>query len=220
MTSDYWEGAYRKDAKIWGDQPSELALAADHFLKKTKRELAGRRLLDVGCGYGRDTLFLRANHPCIAVGIDPAQTAVAIAQQSASASKLTGVTFAQSSFEDWPEEAYDLVFAANLYQILDCETRRRFRLMLPRLLAPGGLFFLGNHTAQDPELAGKGDPVPGDPNSFFDKRFMHLCTREELEKDFSFLHVLDLHEHEFWEPRSNGPDHHHITWILIAEKGR
>jgi cyclopropane fatty-acyl-phospholipid synthase-like methyltransferase len=217
MSAEYWEGAYRKESKIWGDQPSELAVAVDHFLTRSKRDLAGKRLLDVGCGYGRDTLFLSAHHPCIAVGIDPAQTAVAIAQQTAGSLGQTGVTFAQSTFEDWPEESYDAVFAANLYQILDKESRRRFRLKLPRLLAPDGLLFLGNHTAQDSELAGKGEPIADDPNSFFDKRLMHLCTREELEQDFSFLHILDLHEHEFWEPRTNGPDHHHITWILIAE---
>jgi cyclopropane fatty-acyl-phospholipid synthase-like methyltransferase len=217
---DYWETAYQKDQKIWGDSPSELALAADQYIKEENWDMTGKRLLDAGCGYGRDTLFLARRWSCAAVGIDPAQTAVHIARDAAAHQGLSQVAFAQAAIQEWPQGPYDIVLAANLYQILRFPERHAFRQAADRLLAPGGLLFLGIHSVLDPELAGKGEPVAGDPNSYVEKHFYHLSTREELESDFSFLRCLRLYEHEFFEPRSNGPEHHHITWIFIGQKGK
>jgi SAM-dependent methyltransferase len=216
---DYWEGAYQKEQKIWGDSPSELALAADQYIKEENRGMTGKRFLDAGCGYGRDTLFLAQRWSCTAVGVDPAQTAVQIARKAAADLEASQVSFAQAFIQDWREGPYDILYAANLYQILRFPERLAFRQAADRLLAPGGLLFLGSHSVRDPELAGKGAPAAGDPNSYVDKHFYHLSTRAELESDFSFLRCRRLYEREFFEPRSNGPEHHHVTWIFIGEKG-
>ena len=84
-------------------------------------------------------------------------------------------------------------------------------------LKPGGLLFLSTLSVRDPEHYGKGSPVPGEPNSFVDKVYLHLFAREELMHDFGFLEIKELYEHEYAEPRATGEAHHHILWILNGE---
>jgi hypothetical protein len=88
-----------------------------------------------------------------------------------------------------------------------------------KLLAPDGCVILGTLSSRDPEHAGKGTPVPGDPNSWVDKTYVHLSDRAELEKAFNFLKIQQFREHEFIESRAGGSRHHHISWILIGSQG-
>ena len=71
----YWDGRYAVDGRLWGDGPSELArLAVARLRPHASPELA---VLDVGCGYGRDTRYIAAELRCRALGIDPSPRAVA-----------------------------------------------------------------------------------------------------------------------------------------------
>jgi hypothetical protein len=53
-------------------------------------------------------------------------------------------------------------------------------------------------------------------SSFINNKYLHFCTKEELEDDFQFLSIKELYEHRYDEPRACGETHHHISWILIA----
>jgi 2-polyprenyl-3-methyl-5-hydroxy-6-metoxy-1,4-benzoquinol methylase len=85
------------------------------------------------------------------------------------------------------------------------------------MLKPNGLLFLSTLSVRDPEHYGKGDPVPGETNSFHDKTYLHLCTKEELIGDFDFIYIKEIYEHAFREPRVIGEAHHHVSWILAGE---
>ena len=78
--------------------------------------------------------------------------------------------------------------------------------------------FLSTLSVHDPEHHGKGEPVPGEEGSFVDKMYLHLSTGPELEREFGFLRLLSLEEHEFDEPRADGAVHHHVLWLLVAQK--
>ena len=78
------------------------------------------------------------------------------------------------------------------------------------------MLFLSALSTNDPEHFGKGEQVPDDENSFRDEKFLHFCTREELKRDFGFLTIKELYEHEYYEPHSNGETHHHISWLLLG----
>ena len=67
-----------------------------------------------------------------------------------------------------------------------------------------------------PEHFGKGERIKTETNSFRDERLLHFCTRQEIERDFSFLNIKKLQKHEYIEPRSNGENHHHISWLLLG----
>ena len=119
---------------------------------------------------------------------------------------------------DIDQSKYDIAFASNLYQILQKKQREELRKKVTDILKPYGLLFMNNLYTNDPEEYGKREACPDEQNSFINNKYLHFCTREELEEDFQFLSIKELYEHEYDEPRARGEMHHHISWILIAEQ--
>jgi SAM-dependent methyltransferase len=218
MSLSYWDGAYRTGHKIWGGQPSEIARAVGGYFDREKIPTAGKRMLEIGCGYGRDALYLADRWKVRALGIDPSAQAIEMAQASLTEKNRKKVDFHNTRFQDVTEGLFDLVYAANLYQVLSPEERNQFCLAVPAWLAPGGLLLLGGLSSRDPEHAGKGNEISASAVSGEEKFKLHLSTREELEAAFGFLDIRALFEHEFLEPRAEGRPHHHIAWILIGAR--
>jgi cyclopropane fatty-acyl-phospholipid synthase-like methyltransferase len=218
MGLSYWNGAYRSDRKIWGKRPSEFALAAAKYFSEADIPTAGKRMLDIGCGYGRDAYYLASQLGVRMTAVDPAATAVEMAKADAVKGGQPGVDFRVSRFQEIADGPYDLIYAANLYQILPLKERKQFPRMMKKLLTPDGSFILGTLSNRDPEHSGKGTAIPGDVNSWVDKTYVHLSDRAELERVFDFLKIQKLFEHEFLESRAGGSRHHHISWILIGSR--
>jgi cyclopropane fatty-acyl-phospholipid synthase-like methyltransferase len=218
MGLSYWDGAYRTNRKIWGRRPSETALAAAKYFSETGIPTAGKRMLDIGCGYGRDAYYLASQLGVRMTAVDPAATAMEMAKAGAGKGGHPGVDFRVSRFQEIADGPYDLIYAANLYQILPWKERKQFPRVVKKLLTPDGLFILGTLSSRDPEHAGKGTAIPGDVNSWVDKTYVHLSDRAELEKAFDFVKIQKLFELEFLESRAGGSRHHHISWILIGSR--
>ncbi len=211
-----WDDEYRRNERLWGERPSELATAAVIYLQKHKLNSNKWSMLDIGCGYGRDAFYCQEHLRCEILGIDTSQKAIDIALE-ASTSHKGAAAFRRCDFRQLKGDKYDVVFVSNLYQLLRKDERTELRDAAQRSLKPGGLLFLSTLSVNDPEHYGKGAPVPDEPNSFQDKKYLHLCTREELLDDFAFMHIDKLYEHDYNEPRVTGETHHHISWILIGE---
>lgn len=218
MSPAYWDGAYRTGHKIWGGQPSEIARVMGMFFEKEKIPTNGKRMLEIGCGYGRDALYFVDQWEVSLVGIDPSGPAIEMARAGLTAKNRRKVEFRQARFQDVTEGSFDLVYAANLYQVLSPEERNQFCLAAPAWLAPGGLLLVGLLSSRDPEHAGKGNEISTSAVSGEEKFHLHLSTREELEANFRSLDIRGLFEHEFLEPRAEGEPHHHIAWILIGAR--
>lgn len=214
----YWDDLYTKDDLIWGEGPSELAVAAVKYLRKYKPDTRTLGVLDIGCGYGRDSFYLRDNLECRVLGIDISGKAIDMASKKTLEMKKEDVKFLKCDFGALGEGKYDVVLSSHVYQLLQADERRAFRETVMSSLKPGGLLFLSTLSVRDPEHHGKGSPVPGEPNSFVDKVYLHLFAREELMQDFDFLEIKELYEHEYTEPRATGEAHHHILWILNGER--
>jgi len=164
-------------------------------------------ILDIACGYGRDALYLAGSINCCVLGIDNSNEAVDIE---------ACIEFRCYDFTQAPERKFDVVFASNLYHLLRPEERQALRNIICKCLKSQGTLFLSTLSPNDPEHGGKGKPVDSEANSFVDQRYLHFCTREELEQDFGFLTIRELSEHEYYEPRSDGEVHHHIIWLLMG----
>jgi cyclopropane fatty-acyl-phospholipid synthase-like methyltransferase len=211
-----WDTLYNNDKKIWGDKPSELAIAAYNYLRESQgfRNRKDIFILDLGCGYARDAVFLANNLPCHILGLDNSETAIEMARRSLSIDLEKRIELLCYDFSKVGDK-YDVIFVSNLYQLLGTEERARLRETVKRCLKPDGVFFLSTFSVRDPQHFGKGIPVDGETNSFIDARYLHLSTRQELEEDFNFLNISALYEREFHEPRSTR-DHDHISWILMG----
>ncbi len=189
-----------------------------NYLKSHQLEDKYLSVLDIGCGYGRDCLYLAKNLNCNVFGIDTSQKAIEILKNSAVDPYTKAIQFRCCNFTDMDQCKYDIVFASNLYQILQGRQREELREKIANLLKPEGLLFLNNLSTNDPEEYGKGEPCPNESHSFINNKYLHFCTKKELEEDFQFISIKELYEHEYDEPRARGETHHHISWILIAEQ--
>jgi SAM-dependent methyltransferase len=211
-----WNKTYSSDKKLWGEKPSEIALYAYNFLKES-RQFQGNHdifILDLGCGYGRDAIFLAQNLPCHILGLDNSEKAIEMARESLPRTLEKKVEFLCYDFSHVSDK-YDVIIASNLYQLLKPEERAQLRETVKRCLKHDGLLFLSALSVRDPQHFGKGIQVENDPNSFQEERYIHLCAREELERDFDFLNIGALFERDFYERRILG-DHHHISWTLMG----
>ncbi len=213
----FWDKEYETSSCIWGDGPSELAVITVKYLQNHRLNKKFLNIVDIGCGYGRDCLYLAKNLNCRVFGIDTSRKAIEILKNSIAEPYAEAIEFKCCSFRDLDQCKYDVAFASNLYQILQGRQREELREKIANLLKPEGLLFLSNLSTNDPEEYGKGEPCPDEPHSFINNKYLHFCTKEELEEDFRFLSIKELYEHEYDEPRAQGKAHHHISWILIAE---
>ncbi len=213
----YWDKQYENNERLWGETPSMLALAAAEYLQKTHgpaERMPG--VLDIGCGYGRDALYLAGNIRCTVLGVDISEKAIALAKRDCRDSRIRFRCCGFTELEESKE--YDVVFLSNFYQLLKKDERAELRRTIDKVIKPKGLLFLSTLSTRDPEHSGKVTPVPGEINSFVDNVYLHLCERSELEEDFSSFKIKELSEHEYFEPRATGETHHHISWILVGEQ--
>jgi SAM-dependent methyltransferase len=223
-----WERRYASaEERLWGDDPSELArLAVARLRAYASRDLT---LLDVGCGYGRDTMYLATELGCRALGIDGSPAAIATARSNLLAAVRTqgenapAVDYLTGDFAEVISEGrhgvpYDIVYCCNLYHLLGPIGRRELAAALAAAARPGGLLYLSTLSPRDAQHYAVGEPVAGEERSWVNGVYLHFCTAEELSRDFAAFEILDLDERSYVEPLANGRVHHHTSWFLEGRR--
>lgn len=222
----YWEARYAAEGRPWGDGPSELARLAVARLRPAVAAAeggagAGPSILDVGCGYGRDSRYLAAELGGQVLGLDPSPTAVAAAYRSARSALDVDYLVGDAAWlaaERDHAGRYDVVFAANVYHLLSPGGRRDFAAALAALARPGGLLFLSTLSPRDAQHYAVGEPVRGEERSWVGRVYLHFCTARELEADFDSFAVLDLEERGYEEHNPGGVVHRHTSWFLEGRR--
>lgn len=220
----YWDQLYASGQRPWGEAASELARLAVARLGAAGRSGAAPApytLLDVGCGYGRDSRYLAAELRCRVVGVDPSPAAITAAR--AARSRALDVEFIECDavrLAADPEHAgrYDVLFVGQVYALLGPIGRREFVSALFRLARPGGLLFLCTLSPRDAQHYAVGRPVTGEERSWLDRTYLHFCTAEELAADFAVFELLDLDERSYEEERPGGGVHRHTSWFLEGRR--
>jgi SAM-dependent methyltransferase len=214
-----WDAEYHEGGNIWGEKPGPLASFSLEYLRRHNLLSMGLRVLDLGCGYGRDAFFLVRNMDCTIVGIDNSEEAIKMAVQNRPVDYTSKLEFRLVEFSQFHEtRKYDVIYMANVYQVLRSDIRRQLIEIARANLDSRGFLFLSTLSVNDPEHFGKGNRVLEETNSFVDKKFIHLSTREELIGDFNFLSINKMIEHPYEEPRYDGNTHRHISWLLAGQK--
>lgn len=217
-TTRRWERVYSQEGKRWGAEPGGLARTAVARLKEELACEGGARLLrilDVGCGYGRDSVHLARELGAAVVGIDPAAKAIELARGFAPAG--LSLEYRRADIDDVVDGPFDVLFAANTYHVLRPPARLALAGRAPELLAPGGFFFLSTLTIGDPEHYGKGRPIAGDEESWLDgETYLHFSSEAALRREFGSLCIERLERYEFTEPHAGGTEHRHVHWLLVA----
>ena len=136
----WWNGFFADRAKPcpffvdWPDENLVEWVAAGR--------LTAGRVLELGCGHGRNAVFL-AGQGCRVDAVDFSAEAIDWARQQASAAAVT-VNFRCSDIFDLPVEdaAYDLVYDSGCWHHLAPHRRRDYVDLVNRALKPGGHFGL------------------------------------------------------------------------------
>jgi SAM-dependent methyltransferase len=214
----HWDARYGSEGKLWGDGPSELArLAVARLRPYATPELS---VLDVGCGYGRDTRYLASELGCRVLGVDPSPAAVTAARRQRSAT--LDVDFVASDLVELAAgledgARFDVVFACNVYHLLGPIGRREFAAALGAVARPGGLLFLSTLSPRDPQHYAVGRQVLGEERSWVDKVYLHFCSAPELETELADFQLLDVDERSY-EERNPGGVHHHTSWFVEGRR--
>jgi cyclopropane fatty-acyl-phospholipid synthase-like methyltransferase len=222
LARDHWGETYEDLGERWGSGPSEVAVVAEEWLAKLGRRGPLQRLLDLGCGYGRDSFYLHERLGASVLGVDSSAEAVAMAERRREElarrdeAHAHGLRFRQAALEDLDAGPFDALVTNGLYHLLEPAGREALAACVRRHLAPRALLFLSTLSTADPEHYGRGVVVVDELDSFVDSVYLHFAREGELRSTFSFLDVRELYEHEYVEPQSTGEPHHHVSWILVA----
>ena len=141
----------------------------------------GARVLDLGCGSGRNSLYL-AERGLAVTGVDISSIAIAQAENKAEARGLT-VSFRQRDL-DLPIVETDLAQSKFQLIIMIRYINRRLFPHISSLLSPNGYFVAEHHVVTQQSVSG---PMPTDSDQF-------RYRPNELRSAMTNLHVLHYDE--------------------------
>jgi cyclopropane fatty-acyl-phospholipid synthase-like methyltransferase len=155
----FWDNEYKSKERVWGEGPSELAIAAVEYVESCKKpNNEPVSILDIGCGYGRDALYFSEHLSCSVLGIDLSEEAIGMARTTCRELSKGDVQFRCCNFTELGRSRYDVVFVANLYHLLRPAEREELIRKIKEVLTSGGLLFLNALSTNDPVEYGKGIP--------------------------------------------------------------
>ena len=204
MPQTHYEEKYSTQAFYWGIAPNELCCE----LLKLKPPVKPFRVLDIGCGEGKDAVFLaRCGYQVSA--FDVAETGLEKGRRLARQCGVE-VDFFRADLRDWqPEGEYDIVFSSGVFHYLSPEKRAQVTQCLKAHTAVQGLHAI-NVFVPKPFLA----PAPDLEEE--EKRVPPWRSGEL----FSHYHDWLFHRHEerIFDCSSGGEPHRHCMDVMIAEK--
>ncbi len=129
-----WAREYLRTPKtyIWGTEPSSFAQQVAPLLPP------GARILDLGCGEGRDSVFF-ASAGCEVVGVDVSRAGIAKARRLAEARRVRIRWLVVDMARVASRGPFDLVYSCGAIHYVPRRKRARLLPRLQSLTRPGGL---------------------------------------------------------------------------------
>ncbi len=212
----FWDARYAS-ARLYGTEPTSVA----RRLVTLFREHKVRRLLEAGCGSGRDAL-LYAREGFEVTGTDLSVNALRWVRETAQAEGLT-LAVRQDDLADTrlAPDSFDAVVAIHLIHLQPADVRRRMVNQLWRLTRDGGLIAMANYSTREAGYTA-WDPYP-EPDTRVDPKgkLMHFFDEADLAALLppDRFHLLTNEEIELAEVPDGGPITHR-EWLTVARKIR
>jgi SAM-dependent methyltransferase len=148
---DLWNDRYSERGTLWGADPNV-------FVVDRLGQITPGRALDLGCGQGRNAIWLAAQGHTV-TAVDVSDVAVAQAAEIAARAGVE-VDFVAADLQTWepPAAAFDLVLLA--YIQAPPGIRETLHAKAIRALAPGGVLCVVAHHLDNLEDGVGGPPVP------------------------------------------------------------
>jgi tellurite methyltransferase len=132
--SKYYDGKYGSEEFYWGKRPSSMARK---FFQKYPPE-DGEKLLDIGCGEGRDSIFFSQNGYQV-TGFD--SSVEGIKKSTARADELNlSVDFFQADINEHRlQDSFDAIFASGALHYIPLPLREEIITNYQQFTNPGGI---------------------------------------------------------------------------------
>lgn len=201
--TDY-DQRYNKEGYYWGLAPNHLC----YEIMRHKPPTKPYKVLDIGCGEGKDAVFLARN------GYDV--TAFDISEQGLSKARALAdhcgvkINFFKADVRDFRlETEYDMIFSSGVFHYLPYELRGGFVDNLKKHTVRGGIHVI-NVFVRKPFI-----PLPPDIEE------SEIAAGDWKSGEiFTYYHDWLFHKNEerIFECNSSGVPHQHCMDVLIAEK--
>lgn len=211
-----WDETYAKQPKIYGDEPSAIAVQLADLLQERPSPV---RVLDLGCGYGRDSIYF-ARRGFEVTALDCSPVAIQMLQERIAntelASRITAVVADALQGIPAPDSHFDAVYAYLFFCLAftDAELTKLFA-ECNRVLKSDG-YLAGTVRSVYDRSYGKGEQIEPDmfalPNAvrhFFSESYLERKLREA---GFS-LKSLERRDEVV------GESHFNDVLVFVAQKG-
>ncbi len=199
-----YEQKYKGEEYYWGIAPSQMC----YEIMKLRPPVKPYRVLDIGCGEGKDSVFLARNGYQV-TAFDVADTGLEKAKRLAE-HNCVKIDFFRADVNDYvPTGEFDIIFSSGVFHYISESRRSEFIRLLKDCTSENGINAI---------------------NVFVRKPFIAEATdMEEREKQvepwysgelFKYYHDWLFHKNEekIFDCNSGGIPHKHCMDILIAEK--
>lgn len=184
-----WDAAYaaEPEALKFGGVPTLIATSALNYFRDFGGEPKSAAALDVGCGEGRDTVFL-AHAGFHVTACDMSAPGLAKLERRVErehlAKHLVQTQLADLTTFDLQADSYDMVIAANVLQFLRPQDVPTQIAKLKQSVKPGGMIGIG---VFHPKMIDWGAKVDGH----------FTATADELKLNFDVNHWIIVDETEY-----------------------
>ena len=211
MREEIWNKVYKSDNTFFGEDPSSFALFCFNYIKSNDNV---KKILDLGSGHGRDSIFFVLKGFVEVEAIDHSVVAVEILSKIAKEKRLSiksQVFDIKKKPLPYPDGYFDVVYSHMLLNMRFSEDELHFILSeIKRVLKPKGWNFFSVRNHND-KFYGKGYKIE---NSIYDiNRFQIRFFTETDIQSFAKSEGFDILEikEEYEEP---------VTLYLVASKKR
>jgi len=206
----YWNGCYATSGPIWGLDPSETAIKLISAIRTEIPSTAERlRIVELGCGYGRDT-FALAKAGLDVLAVDTARQGLVLAneyyQRAVKSDVLGRVYFLHGTIRTLTASAtgeqFDGLTSHRALHLMKKEEVISFARCAAELVRPGGFISIGARSRRDfdPEIMEWVEGQEGETAKYRDaaRNGHFLRFLDEALLRTAFEPYFEVH---FWEGR-------------------
>ena len=201
----HWEERFRQEGAVWGTTPSGSAARA---LQSLRIRGPGQRILEVGCGYGRDMqAFIGAGHHV--TGVDFSGQAVAISRAVFPALHVCCGDVLSLPLQD---DSFDVIYGHFVYHLLRTAERRACLRECHRALCRNGWIIQTVASVKDPDY---GTGLEVEQNTFVNSRGVLKCyfTLESICREFVSFELVE--SGELVAHHIHGEEHDHVNLYVV-----
>lgn len=196
----YYEDKYHDDLYYWGTAPSQMCYEVMRLSPPTRK----MRVLDIGCGEGKDAVFFARNGYMVDA-LDIAASGIEKTLRLADACNVSVNAFQANLLDYRLEHEYDIIFSSGVLHYIPPELRKEIFLDYQAHTSKGGIHAL-NVFVKKPFIA---PPPEVEPNAA-------VWLSGELATLYTDWCIYEMSEMVF-DCNSSGVPHQHCMDKVLAQ---